>query len=161
MGFLKKIQNCSEYVLILAHGLRDAEIRKLPLSNCMVTDSIRGTAYPVGTEPIRVRISTPIPANTEVRMYLLHAHGAGVYLEPSSEATSDLLPVEIREDRSVLDMKTTPELNNQIIANNILGRAVAIEPDRRTILIALLAGLIVGSVVLAPIMGYIMRLVFG
>lgn len=161
MGFLKKIQN-SEYVLILSKGLKNAEIRKLPFSNCMITDSIQGTAYPVGTEPIRVRISTPIPNNHEIRMYLLHANGAGVYLEPSSsEATSDCLPVEIREDHSILNLRTTPELNNQIISNNILGRAVAIEPDRRTILIALLAGLMIGSVVLAPIIGYVMRLVFG
>jgi hypothetical protein len=115
-----------------------------------------GKSYPIVTPSVELEVKKKLRPGV-YRMHLLTDRGATVTVEPGVEKTETIdvimpggtagkIPVTLIEGNSVMEIKSAPELTNRIISSNIFANAIGLSANRRTIIISLLVGLLLGAI---------------
>jgi|Deesub1362A_J573_1020465.scaffolds.fasta_scaffold03877_5 hypothetical protein len=115
-------------VIVVRDGGFEWDIRKLVRDGCIYRDTLTGKTYPLNGRMIKFK---------------------GEYMPILDEETGVTLEPKI--DKSVLNLKTNPDLLGRVIDPVILQNAFRIKPELRTIIIALIFGLIIGIILGAPL----------
>lgn len=139
----------------------------------VIRDSMEGKSHFVLNAPVQFIARKDVPAGV-YQVYLLHQKGVTVSYEIAEELQAleseaekieylgtQYQPVKIQDSSALATLKTgNPELTNRIEAANLFAKAVSLESTRRGIVMALVAGILIGSIFLAPIMGAIISLIY-
>ena len=156
MGFLGNIRQGESVMAIKLLDMGACfEVVQLYKKNGIIVDTMQGQSYPIASQPVKLRLKSKIKPG-EYLAYLCHERGATVHPKikpdeindkPLDENQTTTRNIILEPGMSIGELRSDPYLTNRIITNNILGEAIALKPSRAQIIIALLAGIILGAII--------------